>query len=211
MAGNGKHTEITEKVPKAGPPLSIPAPKIEQLRVSIQGTSPLICHRFGAKVRKQILDKQMKKAARAKDAKDPQAEFEESLYPMPNKPGSYGFPAAAFKKAAVAACSHVSGMTKVVSRGAFHVLGDLVEIEGSAPVMREDAVRLQGTTADIRFRAMFTEWKVSLSIRFNAAVISAEQIINLLNTAGFAIGVGEWRPQRDGSFGMFNVSSGVAH
>jgi hypothetical protein len=31
--------------------------------------------------------------------------------------------------------------------------------------------------------------------------------VNLFNTAGFAIGVGEWRPQRDGSYGMFHIAS----
>lgn len=35
----------------------------------------------------------------------------------------------------------------------------------------------------------------------------AEQIVNLFNVAGFACGVGEWRPSKDGSFGTFHVES----
>jgi hypothetical protein len=30
--------------------------------------------------------------------------------------------------------------------------------------------------------------------------------MNLLNTAGFAVGVGEWRPEKDGQYGMFRVA-----
>jgi hypothetical protein len=46
---------------------------------------------------------------------------------------------------------------------------------------------------------------VKFQVRHNPNVLSVEQIINLFNVAGFAIGVGEWRPQKDGSNGMFHV------
>ena len=39
----------------------------------------------------------------------------------------------------------------------------------------------------------------------NVNVLSVEQIINLFNVAGFGIGVGEWRPEKDGSYGLFHV------
>ena len=44
-------------------------------------------------------------------------------------------------------------------------------------------------------------------VAFNANVLSAEQIVNLFNTGGFGIGVGEWRPQKDGPFGRFHVAT----
>ena len=36
---------------------------------------------------------------------------------------------------------------------------------------------------------------------------SVEQIVNLFNVAGFGIGVGEARPQKNGSWGMFHVAT----
>jgi hypothetical protein len=39
--------------------------------------------------------------------------------------------------------------------------------------------------------------------------ITPEQIMNLLNYGGFANGVGEWRPSRDGSFGTYHVEGTV--
>ena len=61
-------------------------------------------------------------------------------------------------------------------------------------------------TADIRYRAEFKKWKATLTIRYNAHVISTEQIINLYHVAGFSIGIGDWRPQKEGSHGMFHVA-----
>lgn len=182
--------------------IELPRLAIEVMRIRLVGDSPLICHAWSEKAKRQMLDAQMKKAKQAKEAKNPQEDFEQSLYQHPE--GGYGFPAVAFKSAAVDACSHVAGITKVEARGAFHILGDMVKLEGT-PEPREDMVRVGMGTADIRYRGEFRTWAAEITIRYNRNVLSAEQIVNLFNTGGFAIGVGEWRPQRDGSFGMFHV------
>lgn len=104
------------------------------------------------------------------------------------------------------ACSHVDGVTKVQARGAFHLNGEFVKMNGEGPFMREDMVRIAMGTADIRHRGEFRDWHVVVSVRYNASVLSAEQIINLFNVAGFATGCGEYRPSRDGSYGMFHVA-----
>jgi hypothetical protein len=74
------------------------------------------------------------------------------------------------------------------------------------PHRREDMVRIGMGTADIRYRGEFDPWSVNVPIIYNAGVLSAEQIMHLFRIAGFAIGVGEWRPQKDGSYGMFRVA-----
>jgi hypothetical protein len=174
------------------------------MELKIEGDSPLICHAWSNKAKRAMLDKQMRKAKQGKEAKKPEKDFEESLYKYPG--GGYGFPAAAFKAAAVGACTFIANLTKITARGGFHVIGELIKIEGSKPTPREDMVRIAMGTADIRYRGEFKKWSVRLRIRYNAAVISPEQITNLFNTAGFAIGVGEWRPQKGGSYGMFHVA-----
>lgn len=133
--------------------------------------------------------------------------------------GEWGFPVIAFKAAAVTACTSIGGITKVMARQAFHVIGDmktdysgktafsgeLARIQGADPRMREDMVRVGMGTADIRYRGEFWPWFVKLTVRFNANVLSAGQIANLFNTAGFGVGIGEWRAERDGSSGLFHV------
>ena len=194
----------------------LPKLNLQHMTLTLEGDTPLICHAWSEKAKKQMRDKQMKKAKIAKEAKNPEQDFYDSLYMLdekgalvpqngkPSRSGRYGFRTIAFKAAAVGACSHVDGVTKVQARGAFHIDGEFVRIEGPPPVKREDMVRIGMGVADLRYRGAFEKWKVSLSIRYNANVLSAEQIVNLFNTAGFAIGVGEWRPEKDGSFGMFH-------
>ena len=91
------------------------------------------------------------------------------------------------------------------ARGSFFIMGDILPIDGDHQ-MREDIVRLGGRTADLRYRAEFPEWKITLTIRHNPRIISQEGIINLLENAGFGVGIGDWRPEKSGSHGMFQVS-----
>jgi hypothetical protein len=195
--------------------VAIPAMNLQHMDVALVGDSPLVVHAWSEKARRQLLGKQMGEAKQAKEKKVPEADFMDSLYWLTKKPksptmedlakGEFGFPAVAFKAAAVDACSHVDGTTKVQARGAFHIDGELVRIEGM-PTMREDMVRLASGVADVRFRGEFRVWRVRLPIRYNANVLSMAQIVNLFNVAGFAIGVGEHRPQKNGSWGMFHVA-----
>jgi hypothetical protein len=194
--------------------INITAPKIERVKLTLRGISPLIVHKWSDKAKKMMLAKQMKQAKTGKAAKDPAQDFYESLYwldGMPTSPTAadlkkarFGFPVVGFKGAAVDACSHIDGVTKVLARGAFHIDGEFATIKG-IPSMREDMVRVGMGVADIRYRAEFKEWTTTLPLRINTNVLSIEQVVNLFLTAGFAIGVGEWRPSRDGSFGMFEV------
>ena len=201
--------------------IELPKLNLETMQITLIGDTPLIVHAWSEKAKKEMLDKQMKKAKPAKEAKDPDADFEASLYKMDG--GGYGFPSVGFKAAAVTACTSVGGITKVAARQAFRVVGeltlttaafkgmkmrnDLVRIEGSKPEMREDMVRIGMGTADIRYRAQFWPWHVGVKVHFNANVLSAEQIVNLFNTAGFGVGIGEWRSEKDGQYGSFHVGT----
>lgn len=71
--------------------------------------------------------------------------------------------------------------------------------------MREDMVRIAMGTADVRHRAEFLEWEVTVPVTYNASIISLEQLVNLFNIAGFGVGVGEWRPERNGINGTWLV------
>jgi hypothetical protein len=183
--------------------IEVPRINIQEMELILIGDSPLICHRWSEKAKQQMLDKQMKRATEGKAAKDPQKDYEDSLYHHPD--GGYGFPCIAFKNAGVSACRFTDGLKMTEARGAFHVMGEMVQIEGT-PSMREDTVKIAMGTADIRYRAEFKTWRVRLRIRYNVAVFSASQICNLFNLAGFGVGIGEWRPERDGSYGCFHVA-----
>jgi hypothetical protein len=196
-------TKITAAAPVVN--VEIPAIRRETINIILIGDSALISHKWSEKAKREMRDKQMGRAKTAKAPKEPQKDYEESLYEHPE--GGYGFPCVAFKAAAVGACRFTDGLKMTAARGAFHVNGELARIEGE-PNMREDMVRVGMGTADIRYRGEFKEWRTTLSVTYNADAITPSQIVNLFNLAGFGVGVGEWRPEKDGSYGRFHVDYG---
>ena len=194
----------------ANPPIVINKPNIETVSFDVFGTQPMIQHKWSEKAKKQMLDKQMKKATKGREPKNPEQDFYDSLYLCSDgkhPKGPYGFPAVGFKSSAVRAAKQVEGMTMTDAKAWFYVIpddGDLVRIYGPPPVIREDMVKIQQTT-DIRFRGQFNEWRVTLNVRYNMDQISSEQLLNLFELAGFSCGVGEWRMEHGGTFGTYTL------
>lgn len=179
-------------------------PNLVTVKLPLVGVTPLIVHQWSEKAKKEMLDKQMGAAKKTKAFKNPEQDYEDSLYRTST--GEYGFPAVAFKAAAVRAAK-MADIPMVDARQMFRVIaddGDLVIIKGE-PSMREDMVRLNGATADIRYRGEFRSWEVDLTVQFNADLISHEQLVNLFEGAGFSVGVGEWRIEKNGNFGCFEI------
>jgi hypothetical protein len=186
----------------------LPPIDIQRIQIPIRQLSPLIMHAWSQKAIQMMLDKQTKRAAQAREAKDPEKDYLESMYRLPDE--TYGFPATAFKNAMVRAGTYTDSKMTFL-RGAFYVTGDdeadkLVRVNGT-PRPREDMVRVGQGTADIRYRAEFPEWEAVLRVQYNARAISAEQIVNLVSVAGFSVGIGDWRPEKDGSYGRFEVKT----
>ena len=196
--------------------VSIHKPDITELRVPIVGTSRLVSHAWDQKAINMMLAKQKGKAVPKKAPKNPQADFKASLYKSTE--GWYGFPAVAFKQAAVAACRFCDNSVKMnIARGIIFVQPDgytenghdIVRINGDEPVMREDMVRIAMGTADIRYRGEFRNWSANLRVRVNANILSPEHIVNLFELAGHHVGVGEGRPgapKTSMDWGMFTVN-----
>ena len=203
--------------------INLPEIKLERHSLYLIGSAPLIVHAFPEKARKQMLDKQMKIAKGGRDAREPYAEVEASRYRLPD--GRDGFPAVGFKAAAVTACTSLSDVTKVSARQAFRVAGipmnvggvidgafvrtALVPLVANEPTIREDVVRLSGPsrTAEMRYRPEYAEWAVELDVVLNPQVISIGQLGAMFQAAGHGVGIGDYRPERDGDCGTFDLAS----
>lgn len=187
-------------------PITLKALSIERLPVTVQGISPLIMHKWSEKAIKMMLDKQMKKAVKGRETKNPKEDVEACIYR--DSDGDVCIPTNMFKQAIVSAVRNVEGLTMTIVRGALFVIGDKdgnTKLKYSDMVSRQDMVRVGMGSADIRFRPEFRNWETSFMVDFNPQVISAEQIINLINLAGFSVGICEWRPEKNGDFGRFQV------
>lgn len=198
--------------------IKLPQLQIETCRFKVVGDTPLITHAWSEKAIRMMLEKQTGEASAGREKKDPVADYQASCYVIeeakkgkPFEDGLFGIPAIGFKNAAVTACTSLGKLiTKVQARQAFHVVAshrDLIAIQGSKPRMVQHMVRVGMGTSDVRFRAEFYPWFCDVMIRYNTAVLSASEIINLFNVAGFGVGLFEWRPECDGQNGMFHVES----
>lgn len=178
--------------------------------VDIKGTAPLIVHRWSEKARTMMLDAQQGRKS-PKQLKDPVADYQSSMYKFEN--GTDGFPVMAFKSATVKGGGRLFGkavkMTELRQLLIFLADGvgtdgtQLVAIQGEA-TMREDMVRVGMGSADIRYRAEYRDWTAQLRIEFVPSVIDLESVVALVD-AGGTNGVGEWRPEKSGSYGTFEV------
>lgn len=190
--------------------LVIPAQRVTKTKIFVGGPI-LVTHRFSEKMKRQMLEAQQGKARNKKEARDPEAEYQGARYL--DVKGYDCMPATAFKKAIIDAASFVQGVTKVQIRGAIFVKGatrdadnnDLIPIRYSSMEMREDVVRLGNGSADLRYRPQYNDWEATLELEFDPDILSAEQVHHLVQRAGFAIGVGEGRPQKNGDWGRFEL------
>lgn len=209
--------------------------QIKKVALRIVGDSPLIMHAWSEKAKRQILEKQQSKTkGKKKEDKKPFDDFIRSMYWLDGRPeydknadegdmmnafysaiengARFGFPVTAVKQAAISA-AYRSGWSKdkVSLRGAFFIESDengMIEIHSDPPVMREDMVRIGNGNADIRYRGEFRNWYADIVVDYNeTGQYSLENILNIIHAGGFLCGIGEWRPEKDGQYGMFHVEA----
>jgi hypothetical protein len=181
-------------------------PSIETRRVAVRlvGLNSLIVHRFDEKAITQMLAKQ-RGLPFERTKKAPQRDFEASKYY--NENGEDCVPVMTVKKAMTEMASFSDNITKKQVRAGFMILGEYAPLKYDNCVMRQDMVRTSGISRapDVRFRAMYTGWSVDLVIQFDARLITLDEIMYLARGAGTSIGICEWRIQKDGIYGSFEV------
>jgi len=82
----------------------------------------------------------------------------------------------------------------------------MVKLDFERVSMRRDMVRVGMGSADIRYRGEFSNWSAEFTLSYNEnGERSIDQILTMLNAGGYVCGIGEWRPEKDGQYGMFHV------
>lgn len=180
----------------------------ERILVPIVGTSPLIVHRFSEKAKRQMLDA-MQGRKSPKEPKNPEQEYEAAFYRLND--GGFGFPCIAFKSATVGGARFYSGVTMTALKQYLFFRGE-VGVDGQAmaridgvPKMREDVVKIGRNGTDLRYRPEFAEWSTTLEVVYVTSALTRGSVLSLLDAGGMGIGVGEWRPEKDGDFGCYTI------
>lgn len=189
---------------------TIKEPNIKTFVVRIEGTAPYVQHRFANKaaiMRDMATPKNEKPSKKDRPVRDYEKEFKAAQHVSPE--GWHGIPAASFRAAMIDACRTV-GATMTTTKMAVFVVADgydqddmpIVKIQGGKPEMREDAVRNDNESIDIRVRPMWKKWFVDLKLEIDLDMTNLNSIVNLLSRAGRQCGIGEGRPFSKTSCGL---------
>lgn len=189
--------------------IEISAPNFKTISLRINGVSSLMMHKFSEKMRRQIEEKQTATSTvtKKREPKDYEAEFQAARYL--SEEGWDGVPAGAIRASMIAACRTISGLPMTKAKGAFFVISQgrdktdgtaLIRIHGKA-IHDTRPVRLESGVADLRNRPRYDEWHCDFKIQFDADMLSAQDVANLLARAGAQVGIGELRPQGPNSYG----------
>jgi hypothetical protein len=177
----------------------------------IRGTSPLIQHAWSEKGLRQMRMTAAERKKQPKVARDPESEADAAMHKMED--GSPGFPMLAFKAALISAAHKDLGIEKTLVKkslflpSAYYEKGLIGQLEGSEPVIREDIVRIGQNQTDLRYRPEFDQWRVNVIVQIDSDLLNEQDVINLVNRAGFSVGIGEWRPEKGGEYGRFEFDT----
>ena len=61
--------------------------------------------------------------------------------------------------------------------------------------------------AVLRHRAIFEGWTANVTFDVDPEIVDEYKLRNWLEIAGARIGIGDWRPQKSGSYGRFRLDS----
>lgn len=203
--------------------------KMATAKIKIVGISPLLVHKWDEKAIKQMEDAQAGKGkTKAKEPREPFRDFIESAYWIKGKPTEYtqealdrayengaltGFPLTAVKQCANSAAYRLKWVpNQMALRGTYFLSGDFDRDLGTIrekPESRRDMVRVGMGSADLRYRAFYPEWSLEFNLEYNvteaANTWTLENILTCIEAGGQTVGIGEWRPEKDGDFGRFRV------
>lgn len=180
------------------------------MRFTIKGTSPLITHAWSEKAKLQMREKHAGKKTKNRDIRDAKAEMEAATYRTAD--GYYGVPGLALKAAIINAAHKDLGIEKTLVRKSLFLRTDdpnkvIPLVMPEEPTMREDMVRVGMNQTDMRYRPQWDNWSIDVEFEVDAELLQPDDVLTLVNRAGFGVGICEWRPEKGGEFGRFSVDT----
>ena len=178
---------------------------MKTIDIEISGISPILQHRFA-------IDNGEAKGPTKKNKNQQTDDVEQSLYRLQD--GKIFQPAihllSAMKKAG--AKFQIPGQRKQTYK---NLIGSGAVIISPSDIVhryQEYAVHVCSVVVPatkgriIRRRPMLPKWALSFQLEYDDLEIGEKDIREILDYAGKCVGIGDWRPEKGGSFGRFLVS-----
>jgi hypothetical protein len=179
--------------------------QIDSFEVTISGISPLLVNRFHEDAQAEATSGVH---SRARDPQTPDEDAESRLYRLPE--GQNYFPAENLRQSMITA----AGRHKIGRRGASTDAAAALSIEPDAMVLVGEwhtdsrAVVIPSTKGRIlRHRPMFDKWEISFNVLVVSSMFDVTLARRVLDDAGLFVGLGDFRPQKKGPFGRFQVDN----
>ena len=176
---------------------------MQKIKVTIQGTSPLLFNRF----RDKSIDSKSKKRTGAISDED----IEDKMYIID---GKVHLPAVYLKNC----LTEASKQFKIVGKGKStysKLVGSTVSIEpfyiefvsGQYEVFKISAVNPMTKGRIMVSRPKFDVWSASFEMILNDDSVPVSVINEILEHSGKYVGIGDWRPEKKGMFGKFMITA----
>lgn len=182
--------------------------KIGSLKLKVVGKTPYMPEPMDMAVLDRYDKKKSKQTYNKDDISEEDKAKEKYYY---TQDGKKGIPARAFYNSMIRASSYLfekrDGGMRNVKEG-ITILGDILPLKFKKEVKVEHWGRMSGMTKAPRkiIRNSFEDWSCELIVEYNQEQLSPEHIINILNWAGFHIGVGAFRKEKTGNYGSFYIA-----
>ncbi len=184
---------------------------MQRFKVRIQGASPLLMHRFSEEAQAKAAQT-IRSAANIKDSL-PREEAEKCAYRLED--GRLYMPSIAVMRSFQGAASNYKQRgtrksLKYVAAGGFITVGDKMPLDGevkdfevfSCPVV------IPATKGRVmRHRPKVEQWSITFEVDIDTTVLEASDCKRILEEAGTKVGIGDWRPEKCGPYGRFQVVS----
>jgi|SRR5215469_2093119 len=197
---------------KAMEVVRIQPPRFQTATFKIQGTAPLVIHRFSAKTKAEMKQKMEiggpARSRKVREARSTDDLYEEARYRSAE--GWDGFHAGALRKAMISACKLVGYKMTLAKLSIFVEADGYDALEPQIPLIRiigksrkqEDMARVETGQPYVTVRAAFLDWSAIVTIRWDLDQFTLTDIANLLQRVGLQVGLGEGRPDSVNSAGL---------
>lgn len=185
--------------------------------IRIAGTTSYVQEAFSGRKRDELMvgmsTSKAEKAGKARKDARPVRNYDDEFEDAQHKSvaGWNGIPCTAFRQGMVDAC-RTANVVMVTAKLAISIIPDGFDARDGTPLVRlysptaperlQLPVRNANGSVDIRIRPMWREWWAKVTVQFDADMITAQSIVNLLDRAGQQVGIGAGRPFSKKSVGQ---------
>lgn len=183
-------------------------------RVWIVGTAPIILNRISEKAKRELLMPKGKKTTAEKQSTlkhNPFQEFAAAPYVNADTsaPTYLQILSTSVKNAMRGAALDMPGdVSKSAITRLCYVQGEKINLYG-VPKLHMAIVRQSGMnrTPDVRTRAIVPQWAAEVTINYASPMLKLPAVLNLLSAGGMTQGLGDWRVEKNGSYGTYRVTN----